>query len=147
MANNYFQFCEKLEGLKVKEMSWLRTEYVKRTDPTDGQDYVDRDETHGDFQLDVERENKVAYVFAEESGNVDHAAEFIQLFLKKFRPNGCFTIGWSYSCSSPRPGEFGGGRVFITAKSMKWFNPDEMTTKASDAFLKKQKGKKRAHRK
>ena len=55
------------------------------------------------------------WVYAEESGSPDNVAWLVQKFLKKFRPDQCWSLTYSTTCSKPRVGEFGGGAVFVTA--------------------------------
>ena len=62
------------------------------------------------------------WVYAEESGCPDNVAWLVQKFLKKFRPDQCWSLTYSTTCSKPRTGEFGGGAVFVTADEIKWQN-------------------------
>jgi len=60
------------------------------------------------------------WVYAEESGCPDNIAWLVQKFLKKFRPDQCWSLTYSTTCSKPRAGEFGGGAVFVTADTIRW---------------------------
>ena len=62
------------------------------------------------------------WVYAEESGNPDNVAWLVQKFLKKFRPDQCWSLTYATTCSKPRAGEFGGGAVFVTADAIMWQN-------------------------
>jgi hypothetical protein len=62
------------------------------------------------------------WVYAEESGNPDNVAWLVQKFLKKFRPQECWSLSYAATCSKPRVNEFGGGAVFVTAAEIKWQN-------------------------
>ena len=55
------------------------------------------------------------WFYAEESGSPDNVAWLVQKFLKRFRPDQCWSLTYAATCSKPRVGEFGGGAVFVTA--------------------------------
>lgn len=84
------------------------------------------------------------WVYAEESGNPDNVAWLVQKFLKKFRPDQCWSLTYAATCSKPRVGEFGGGAVFVTADEIKWQNAYDFVEEQRTAFEAKQtkKGKK-----
>ena len=44
----------------------------------------------------------------------------VRKFLKQFRPDDCWSLTWSETCSKPRVGQFGGGAVFVTASDVAW---------------------------
>ena len=67
---------------------------------------------------DPEGWSRHLWVYAEESGWTDNVAWLVQKFLKKFRPDQCWSLTYSTTCSKPRAGEFGGGAVFVTADSI-----------------------------
>lgn len=136
MANNYMLFSEAIKKPTKRELAWLLKEHNRRSL------VPDRDETMGDFQFNIEMGD--AYVFSDESGNVDHAADFVQEFLKKFRPDSCFHIEWAATCSLPRAGEFGGGAIFITAKKMTWFNSSTFVEEELKKFEKSNRRKRKA---
>ena len=62
------------------------------------------------------------WVYTEESGGPDNVAWLARKFLKKFRPDQCWSLTYSTTCSKPRVGEFGGGAVFVTANTIRWEN-------------------------
>lgn len=53
----------------------------------------------------------------DEGGTVqsDGLAAILQAFLRKFRPQGYIKVPVAYTCSKPRPGEFGGYAMLVTA--------------------------------
>jgi hypothetical protein len=74
----------------------------------------------------------------------------VQKFLKKFRPDQCWSLTYATTCSKPRAGEFGGGAVFVTADEIKWQNAYDFIEDQRAAFKAKRskarptrKGKKR----
>ena len=62
------------------------------------------------------------WIYSEEHGNVDCVSHVVQKFLKKFRPDECWSLTYATTCSKPRVGEFGGGALFVTASDIKWQN-------------------------
>lgn len=61
-------------------------------------------------------------LYSEENCDLDAVAIFVQAFLKKFHPDHCFTMAWSFTCSKMRSGDFGGGAVFVTADKMEYMD-------------------------
>lgn len=112
MANNYLRFSEAIVCADA-ELDWcFKNIDAYRVDDDEG--------SLGAFSYG--NEGKTLYIYAEEYGDVGAAADFIQQFLVEWRPKSKFKIEWAETCSSPRPGEFGGGAVVITATSMEWLN-------------------------
>jgi hypothetical protein len=62
------------------------------------------------------------WLYAEEFGCVDRVAHLVQKFLRRFRPEDCWSLTYATTCSRPRVGEFGGGAVFVAADRIKWIN-------------------------
>jgi hypothetical protein len=60
------------------------------------------------------------WVYAHDWGYVDNVAHLVRKFLKQFRPDDCWSLTWSETCSKPRVGQFGGGAVFVTASDVAW---------------------------
>jgi len=56
----------------------------------------------------------------DESCGHEFAAYIAQAYLRKFKPDGCFGIEVSHSCSKPRLDAFGGSACFITADGVEW---------------------------
>jgi len=70
---------------------------------------------------DAKTSGKLFWVFADGTWfDPEGFAEFVQAFLKKFRPASCAAASYSYTCSRPRRDEFGGGAVFVTASKIKY---------------------------
>ena len=71
-------------------------------------------------------------------GNPDNVAWLVQKFLKKFRPDQCWSLTYAATCSKPRVGEFGGGAVFVTADEIKWQNAYDFVEQEQTVFEAKQ---------
>ena len=148
MANNYLQFSEVIPRLTPEEEAWLRAQLqtvvvhhgqeteIDGTDETDAadaewlgprflRDKEDYDPSWGgtDFQYEFDDDaysdwGRHLWVYAEESGWPDNLAWLVQKFLKKFRPDQCWSLTYAATCSKPRVGEFSGGAVFVTADAI-----------------------------
>jgi len=136
MANNYtqFSFAFKVKGLKAK--AWIEKtidKLVKASNDEqadeeilalfpDWEDYLDVG-----FRTEMEpsagKKNQFdLIIFSEESGNVDHAANFVQAILQRFDPKGKVGFQWADTCDKMRPDQFGGGAAVVTATSTKFLS-------------------------
>jgi len=52
------------------------------------------------------------------SGNIDALLHLLQAFLARFRPNKYLMVEWAYTSVPARPGGFGGGAAFVTARCL-----------------------------
>ena len=107
MANNYTQFSFVIEDITPDEATWLKTEYAKEV--------ADEDLYLG-FELTVD--GTKAYLYTEESGDVESTATFVSQFLATFRPKATVGFEWADWCSKARPGEFGGGAALVSATTV-----------------------------
>lgn len=58
------------------------------------------------------------YFVCEESGDPWIVGFLVQMYLRKFHPDGYFTLSYAVTCSKMRVGEFGGGAMFVSADSI-----------------------------
>ena len=79
------------------------------------------------------------WIHAGEWGYVDGAAQLVRKFLRRFRPDQCWSLTYATICSKLRVGEFGGGAVFVTADEIRWQNAYEFVEQERAAF--RQNGK------
>lgn len=132
MANNYLQFSFKVP-MSEEAGRWCQSrldclgELAYGTE--DAEDAALIEEVRGwelgkvllDEQTSLgfssEYEDGALYLWAEESGDVEHAALFVLEYLRKWEPTGIVGFEYSVSCSKPRVDEFGGGAVVITKNS------------------------------
>lgn len=117
MADNYLQFSEILQLESDEEKAWVEGELAEDTE----------------FSWTID-DNLELWMYAEEFGNTDHAAEFLQNFLLKFHPDRCFHITFAETCSKPRVGEFGGGAIFVTSDGIEWFNTHDWVKQVQEEF-------------
>jgi hypothetical protein len=77
------------------------------------------------------------WIHGGESGYVDGVACLVRKFLKRFRPDQCWSLTYATNCSKPRVGEFGGGAIFVTAEEIHWQNAYEFVEQHRAAFKQK----------
>ena len=107
--------------LANKEADWTGARFLR-----DNPDY-DPDWQVLGFECEIHDDDEEGWgrhlwVYAEESGEPDNVAWLVKKFLKKFRPDQCWSLTYATTCSKLRVGEFGGGAVFITADTICWQN-------------------------
>ena len=70
------------------------------------------------FSWDIQKDEGGTrlWIYAQESGDVEQVAYFVQLFLKQFAPDGWWTLTWANTCSRPLVGQFSGGALLVTAR-------------------------------
>lgn len=122
MANNYMLFSEMLPLANKEEREWLQIEIEQIENMSEGEG----------LGFDCKFENDGLWIYAEESGNVDAVAAFVQYFLKKFHPDKYWTMTWACTCSRPIIGEFDGGAVFVTARGISFNNSGAWLNKVKD---------------
>ena len=177
MADNYLEFSEVIPNLTKAEEAWLNDqlqtisifgdqEYPEDAVPPElagtkpdwnGVRFL-RDKTDFDPQYDAlgfecsfgddtDGWGRHLWLYTEDWGNVTNVVHLVQKFLKKFRPDECWSLTWASTCSKPRVGEFGGGAVFVTAKRTCWENAHDfidrkrVTFQAKNTLIQRRKGK------
>jgi hypothetical protein len=120
------------------DADWVGPRFLRDAPDHDSEDSVQFDFEFGDDQPD--RWGRHLWLYAEEDGEPGNVAWLVQKFLKTFRPDECWSLTFALTCSRPRPREFGGGAVFITADEMKWENVYSFTKKERAAFEAKTAG-------
>jgi hypothetical protein len=132
MAEYYTLFCEKLEIRTSEEYEWLKRVYAWTPEEDGGINLEDMeaeiervkeelgfDLSYEDFDTFPEHQYELTSeslrVYSEEDLSTGTVSRIIQGFLRKFRPDECFSITWAFTCSKTWVGEFAGGAVFITA--------------------------------
>ena len=121
MADYYTQYSAEIDKLTDDEIKWLEVRLKDIEDARADDDGLGED----DNDLgQVELQDRTLWFCGRESGDPRAIAEFVQGFLKQFRPNGSFSMGHTFSCSRPRLDGFGGGAVFVTAESIEHVNSD-----------------------
>jgi hypothetical protein len=116
MANNYTSFSTtiNLPGVTPEEVdAWIE----ERLPQYDDSDY-------GASGFQAQYEDGALWVW-DDDGFTDNVVEFIQETLAKFEIVGTVVFEYAYTCSKPRPGEFGGGVVLITKDNSWWSSPDD----------------------
>jgi hypothetical protein len=127
MAINYLLFSETIDEITLAERDWIdRVLIVDERAPTKLKEAGIRlnaidIECWPGFQWDLRDDGTCLWIYSDESSYVEHVAEFVRAFLARFRPGVCWSMTWAATCSKPRAGEFYGGGIFVTAKTVKSF--------------------------
>jgi hypothetical protein len=82
--------------------------------------------------------NRDLWLYAEESGNPENAAEFVCKFLKRFRAGQSWSLTWATTCSKPRVGAFSGGAVFVTPDKIEWNIDCDFFSDREESFQRRQ---------
>jgi len=86
------------------------------------------------FQDEDTPPDRYLWLYADMYGQPAHVAWLIQKFLKRFRPDQCWSLTYANTCSKPRVGEFSGGAVFVTANEINWQDAGSFAEQQRDAF-------------
>jgi hypothetical protein len=145
MADNFLQFSESLDSLTPAEADWLREQLAE--DPIANcprflLDFTDReaDDTDYGFQYEFEGDSndRHLWISAEERGDVERVAHLIQKFLRRFRPDQCWSLTYATTCSKLRLGEFGGGAAFVTVDDIRWNDSYDFVAEQGKALERRQ---------
>ena len=134
MANNYQQFSEQMQDLTKEERDWVSAFLSETAPPIGAEDseyyawcearniapHTGECEYCPGFSWSLESDH--LNMWSEESGDLEHLADFVQKFLKKFRPMYVFALTYATTCSSMRVGEFSGGWLVVSAKEIDFGN-------------------------
>jgi hypothetical protein len=146
MANNYQLFSDVIRRLTPEEQTWARL--VLGSDQQDQGEHepasvlkeagldvaaIDLDDWPG-FQWEITEPECDLWLYAEECGNASHVGEFVRAFLSRFHPQDCWQLTWANTCSRPCIGEFGGGGLFVTARSVRFFDAADWMARQRRAF-------------
>lgn len=156
MADYYTQFSETL-SLKGKQAKAWVDKYLDQFD----EDYIEEGNSNYDnivdlvklygldpaypyldFNLQLHDDSKGSpslWIYADESGNPDQVAIFVQAYLKKFDPEGSFSMSWAATCSKLRTDGFSGGGIFVTAEKIEHMYTEDWLDKKRKAFERKLK--------
>ncbi len=74
------------------------------------------------------------WLYAEEYGVPVAPAWLVHKFLKRFRPDQCWSLTFATTCSKLRVGEFGGGAMFVTADLIRWHSSHRFVEEERSAF-------------
>lgn len=150
MADNFLQFSDALDAVTSEEAAWLGRQ-LEPIAVIDGREYHEDDDAvanrerdlsyrgfrflrdYEDLDEDADVRGFEAFfqdrdsasevcLFAETNGDPGRAAHLVQKFLKRFRPDQCWSLTYASTCSKMRVGEFSGGAVFVTAEGIRWQN-------------------------
>ena len=122
MANNYLQFSFLIRDLTFDETAWVRPLLDAEEESDDGLSQF-ADNGFDYFCANVELDPDGLWIYAaDDSGSPEDAANFVQAFLAKHRPDARVGFTWASTCSKPRVDEFDGGGVVVSAGGQEWMS-------------------------
>ena len=134
MANSYVQFSETIELASKEEVAWVRRQLVDDLEAERDWELPDDESLGFDWRVfDKPKEVRRLWLYTEESGDPLAVGRFVQAYLKRFRPQSSFALTYAYTCDKPRAGEFGGGAIFVTAKSIDGLDAHEWAAERTGA--------------
>jgi len=143
MANNHCTFSTFLVARNQAERDWLAQQLEDRTDEEslrtlprflidgrenpntyDGMVQLGEDVDCAGFQWEFTTiaGQQGLWIHADEHGVPNNVAYLVQQFLIAWQPEGCFGMGYAFTCDKPRVDEFGGGAFFVTATKEYWMD-------------------------
>lgn len=149
MADHFSLFSVVLRDVTNAEYAWLKrmTEAIENNDDKVGiPELDDFDGCWAGWSLSPEVTNIVGdnerieevyatvYLSSEESFDVEALGVLLQYFLVNFRPTEVIGFEWAYTCSKPRPGEFGGGAMVVCAEHFETFHATEWVSEKVAEF-------------
>ena len=137
MANNCTLFSAELNIATSEERDWLRRAVYDPDEMSEAMRVVwlrefgecllpavlDDDPPWPDFNAAVGEGD--LWVWSMDYGDVYNVALLVQVFLARFDRDDRWGMEWVNTCSKPRPGEFGGGAVFVTKDEMRFMTTSE----------------------
>jgi hypothetical protein len=143
MADNFRKFSELIDNITAGERAWIREVLNCGSDlmavlKTAGiNTKAVEPEWWPGFEWELREIDGDLWLYSEESGCMEHVAEFVRAFLANFRPKSCWSLTWADTCSNPRIGEFSGGGMFVTATRIRFFMPIDDISWARNRFEKR----------
>jgi hypothetical protein len=104
MADNYLQFSEFIEVPAAQHPQ--ADEIIKR-------EKAEREAEEEYLGVGAEIEHRGVWLYADEHGDTDHLETLARALVEELEIDEPFTASWSYACSKPRIGEFGGGAMVV----------------------------------
>lgn len=113
---------------KVKD--WYQDQF------DDSADYDDEDYDENPYSgFNCSLDNRQLWIYEDEYGDVDNAANFIQKYLIDMDIDGGVGLTWANTCSCPRVNAFDGGAVVITKDKMIWQSSDGLFNEVSKSGI------------
>ncbi len=123
MANNCLLFAESLPLKTKEEKKWIK----EKLEGKNKKKYI------GSFDYDLSDDEVVFY--SEGDGDLEVLTKLVQKFLRKFRSKEVWSIQWSWTCSSPRVKNFGGGAAVVSAKKIEQLETNLWVKEVSKKML------------
>lgn len=126
MPNYTMEFSEQLIHLQPEERSWLeeRLAQMKAAERWILFEYA----------FEEEGDKSTSFWIHSDEQLPDELLELIQAFFRQFRPDQYLVVSFALTCSRPLVGEFGGGKVFVSADRVVWSDLNAWASEQVDLF-------------
>ena len=133
MANNY---CESVSFMDLEKN---QLEAAKRIVAEVEKELLDSEDEYCGAVVtvygDAEDENDGVLFSYDENCSPEHVAKFAQALLDELEIDEPFVFSWSYTCSRPRIGEFGGGACVVArGRDPFWVDAESVAAGHATAF-------------
>lgn len=146
MTEHVLRFFGSVDNLLENEAVWwtetlaLLEEKARQLALTEPR-YIDRFFTESplvNFLYGPDPQSPKRFLFwSQESGSPGQVGILMQEFLYTFRPDDCWVLAWSESCSEPVQGPFSGGALFVTSQMVHHIQASEWAEQMRDEYLRK----------
>lgn len=119
MADNFVQFSVEVPVTGKRQRNFFHRASLKLRAELEDKGYAEA----GSCDFAFTPTSVVLY--SEECGEADYAAGLIRDFLKAFKLKTHIIFGVAFTCSKPRPGEFGGVAFYVDSERVECCNPEE----------------------
>ena len=126
MPNYNMLFSEEIRRLTPGEEQWCET-FLRRLERMGALDF------EYEFQQEEGDDGATLWLHGDETLS-DTLTGFVRRFLAKHRADQYLVISYAATCSKPLAGEFGGGMVFINARSVTWTDDAEWLARQVATF-------------
>jgi len=120
MAHNYTQFSVEVPLKNERQRAFFHRASLQLSAELEDKGYAE----NGSCDFAFTPTSVVLY--SEECGEADYASGLIHSFFKTFKLGGHVIFGVAFTCSKPRPGEFGGVAFYVDSERVECCNPEEV---------------------
>ena len=142
MADNYTQFAEEFVPCSDAQASFILDAFkAAQKDEADewieenGVDVGDADAESFLSGVACEKRGGALHIWSESDGDLEHVAVLVAAAQRRFGDSRPWTAEAAFTCSSSRPGEFGGCAVFIHNGDARWLNTAQWAREQMESAL------------
>lgn len=137
MADYYLLFSCELDELDSEQVAWCQGRLAELREAHESLELTHDEARGADFAWAIEDVGdglKKLTMHSDGFGSVDHVTNFVQEFLRKFRPMDCWLMSLACTCDQPLVDAFGGGSAFVTAETINFVDAQSWAHERAQAF-------------